>query len=135
MGEGAGVGVSRLEEIHRGNYDVSSPTGLLWWTSARASHWVHQREDGAPCGALDPTGDCHHLAVWDYSHGHNQHYHGLGGDALTCQLGGEHGCISNWTWWLRVPESRLGVPKTFYFGAVWSGSMDAHNYSATVWVD
>jgi len=119
----------------RHTYDVSSRKGLLWWTSARASHWVHQSASGAPCGAWDPSGDCHHLAVWGYPHGHNQHYQGLGGDALTCKLGGEHGCISNWTWWLQVPESRLGIPKTFYFGAAWSGSMNAHNYSATVWVD
>ena len=56
-------------------------------------------------------------------------------DWLTCQLGGEHGCISGWTWWLQYPESRLGIPKTFYFGAIPSGSMDANNYSATVWVN
>ena len=34
--------------------------------------------------------------------------------------------------WLQYPESRLGIPKAFDFGATPSGSVDVNNYSATV---
>ncbi len=101
----------------------------------RASRWIHTYSNGVSCDEWSMEEDCHHLAAWDYTYGHNSHYHGTGGDWLTCQLGGEHGCISGWTWWLQYPESRLGIPKTFCFGAIPSGSMDANNYSATVWVN
>jgi hypothetical protein len=113
----------------------SSTSGPEWYGEARASHWIHTRVDGTLCGALDPTEACHHLAAWDYPYGYDQKYYGTGGYNTTCNFSGSNGCIDKWTWWLKVPESRLGVPKTFYFTAVWSGSMEAYNYAAIVWVN
>jgi len=62
--------------------------GPEWWFSgARADHFEF------PCCV-------HVLAVWTFPYGHDPHFHGAGGDATTCSS--NHGCISNWTWWLQV---------------------------------
>lgn len=76
----------------------------------------------------------HVLAVWDHPQGHDPHFHGAGGDATTCVNNGGHGCINEWVWWLREPNSKLGVPKTWYSTNFHNGSNNANNYSATVWV-
>lgn len=40
-----------------------------WWTSARASHFIHQWGNGDPCSSWGTQEDCHHLATWDYPQG------------------------------------------------------------------
>lgn len=104
-----------------------------WYGTSSASFWRHMTAQGESCGALNPDENCHHLATWTRPYGNGPHFVGSGGDAATCNS--NHGCISQWTWWLLTPESRLGVPKSFYFPYVLSGSMVASNYTASVWYD
>lgn len=100
----------------------SSPSPEWWGEGARAYR-------------IEDAGNWEYLANWSHPYGYGPHYWGTGGDGTTCQFGGEHGCISNWVWWLLSPESKLGLPKTFMIGAAWSGAGDANNYSATVWME
>lgn len=102
-----------------------------WYGTCAASFWRHLTEQGQTCPAWSPAGNCHHLATWTRPYGNNPHYTGSGGDSATCAS--SHGCISQWTWWLRTPESRLGVPKSFYFIGI--GPMTISNYIASVWYD
>lgn len=102
-----------------------------WYGTSAASFWRHLTDQGQTCGALSWADNCHHLATWIRPYGNSAHFVGSGGDASTCSS--SHGCISQWTWWLQTPESRLGVPKSFYF--VGSGAMVASNYTASVWYD
>ncbi len=95
----------------------------LWWAvGAIANHWEYPVVDG----------EQHNLAVWSASDGTDAHYLGPAGDSATCVS--TSGCISNWTWWLKYPESKLGVPKSFLLLQGWAGANDIHNYSATVWL-
>jgi len=104
--------------------EPSGPPGPKHWVSARADYWEEVWQNG----------ERHYLAVWDEPYGHNPHFHGLGGDRVTCC--NTHRCIGNWTWWLTHPKSKLGVPKSFRnFCGVPFGSKNIHNYSATVWMD
>ncbi len=112
---------------------VQAPSPKMWGSGAHATGWVHQTVDGTPCSAFSLSDACHHLVTWNYTYGNDPHYIGDGGDGLTCLLNGGHGCISEWSWWLLYPQSRLGVPKTFYFGAAAGGAMESWFYTATVW--
>ncbi len=97
-----------------------APPTLKWWASGvRADHFEFPQW-------------WHVLAVWTFPYGHDPHFHGAGGDATTCNS--NHGCISEWTWWLQVPESKLGVPKQWWVTNFQNGSGSPSNYSATVWI-
>lgn len=110
---------------------VSEPESL--WVVNNANGWTHQTVGGQGCGAHDWDENCHHLVTWNLPQGNNPHYHGTGGDNATCLT--THGCIGNWAWWLQNPQSRLGVPKTFYFPQSWGGAQNANSYSASVWLN
>lgn len=100
------------------------PPSPKHWVSDRADYWEEVFQNG----------ERHYLAVWDEPHGHDPHFHGIGGDAVTCCS--THGCIDNWSWWSTNPKSKLGVPKSFRnVCGVLFGSLDIHNYSATVWMN
>jgi hypothetical protein len=103
---------------------TKAPSPNWWLPDVRADHWEYEWTGG----------EVHWLATWTSPRGHNPHYHGLGGDPLTCVLAG---CIENWVWWTQVPISRLGVPKRFIIldPTLWGDAENVHNYSATVWID
>ena len=67
----------------------------------------------------------HWLVVWGQIQCYDQHF--VPGDWQTCGSG--YGCISNWTWWLKYPESKLGVPSTWR--SIWPGAQALYNYIAT----
>lgn len=114
----------------------SSFTSPEWYGTATASFWRHLTDQGQTCSPISSAESCHHLATWTRPYGNSPHYLGSGGDSATCWS--NHGCISQWSWWLTTPESRLGVPKTFYFLGSWGvggGGNNINNYSASVWYD
>jgi len=76
----------------------------------------------------------HYLAEWNAPNAYGPQFLGTGGFNTTCSYSGSNGCIDQWTWWLKYPISRLGVPKTFLLTAAWAGANDIENYSATVWL-
>jgi hypothetical protein len=92
-----------------------------WWGHVLASRW----EPGWV--GWDP----HLLAVWTFPYCHQQEYLGPGGYQDTCSS--SHGCIGNWTWWLTYPESKLGVPRSWWIlnPARWNIS----NYRARCWIN
>ncbi len=102
-------------------WELFSPPSPTYWISARADHWE----------TVYVNGEEHKLAVWNEPYGFDPHFHGPGGDMVTCCS--THGCIWNWTWWLRYPQSKLGVPKSFLICGFFFDSQNISNYSATVW--
>jgi hypothetical protein len=92
-----------------------APPKPEWWAGFTPYRWEH---------VIDQKGD-HWLAVWGEIQCYDQHY--TPGDWQTCDSG--YGCISNWTWWLQTPESKLGVPSTWR--SIWPGAQDLNNYTAT----
>lgn len=143
--KGITVGLDMMLHVGRGMLSIAtapSPTkdddksvanlvGPAWYGNSVASFWRHLTDQGQTCPAWSTAENCHHLATWTRPYGNSPHYIGSGGDNATC--GSNHGCISQWTWWLLTPESRLGVPKSFYFTGI--GPMTASNYTASVWYD
>lgn len=97
-----------------------SPPQPLWWARIRANHWEFPWSDWRP----------HVLAVWNFPYCHDQQYHGPGGYADTCSS--SHGCIDQWTWWLKDPQSKLGVPGSWWLGK--PERRDIYNYSAVCWI-
>ena len=87
------------------------PQPAGWWERNRPYRWEYV-EGG------------HWLAVWNGYWCSDQHY--LPGDWQTCPSG--HGCIGSWTWWIRYPESKLGVPS--HWRSIWPGAKDLGNYEA-----
>lgn len=93
----------------------------LWWARISASRWEFPWADWRP----------HVLAVWNAPHCHSPQYHGPGGYADTCSS--SHGCIDQWTWWIRYPESKLGVPGSWWIMR-WE-RRNINNYSAVCWIN
>ncbi len=90
------------------------PPQPQWWATTHPYRWEYV-EGG------------HWLAVWGGTDGYDQHY--VPGDWQTCFSG--YGCIDSWTWWLKYPESKLGVPSTWR--STWPGATNLNNYIATCW--
>jgi hypothetical protein len=80
--------------------DGVQPLASFRW--AGASRWENPWVGGQP----------HKLAVWTAPHCRLQEYRGPGGYADTCSS--SHGCINLWSWWLLSPESKLGVPLSWW---------------------
>ena len=91
------------------------PPQPLWWATTHPYRW--EEVDG------------HYLAVWSGIYCHNQHY--VPGDWQTCFSG--YGCIDSWTWWLKYPESKLGVPSHWRDYWPLSDAKNLNNYIATCW--
>ncbi len=98
------------------------PPQPLWWGRVYADHWEF------PIEGLRP----HVLAVWTLPYCHQQQYHGPGGYADTCSS--SHGCIDQWTWWLRYPQSKLGVPSSWWSSLFHPERRNIRNYSALCWI-
>ena len=79
------------------------PLGL--WMYTNPSRWEYPFVGGR----------WHVLGVWSGRSGYGQAYTGPGGYSDTCSS--SHGCIDTWTWWLTYPESKLGIPFTWYWGS------------------
>ncbi len=97
----------------------SDPPQPLWWGRAYADHWEFPIVGGRP----------HVLAVWTLPYCHEQQYHGPGGYQDTCSS--SHGCIDQWTWWLQFPQSKLGVPFSWW---IYPPRQNIGNYSARCWI-
>lgn len=80
--------------------DGVQPLGSWGWMNA--SRWETPWEGGRP----------HKLAVWTAPWCRRQQYLGPGGYQDTCSS--PHGCIDQWSWWLLSPESKLGVPFSWW---------------------
>lgn len=74
-----------------------------WWAYNNPYKWEYPFEGGR----------WHVLGVWSGSNGYGQEYTGPGGYDDTCSS--NHGCIDNWTWWSLNPESKLGIPFTWFW--------------------
>lgn len=96
------------------------PPQPTWWGRVIATRW----EDAWSGGRL------HKLTVWNLPFCHSQEYLGPGGYADTCSS--NHGCIDQWTWWLRTPESKLGVPYLWWLFK--PERRNINNYRATCWI-
>lgn len=72
------------------------------WGWMYSSRWEFPWEGGRP----------HVLAVWTAPWCRRQQYLGPGGYQDTCSS--PHGCIDQWTGWLLSPESKLGVPSSWW---------------------
>lgn len=101
--------------------DGIQPTG--WWSQHLASRWETPWEGGR----------WHKLAVWTATQCYGQEYLGPGGYQDTCSS--PHGCIDQWTWWLLYPESKLGVPLSWWLAPLKPGRRTISNYRATCWID
>lgn len=110
--------------------EPSGPVAPLgWWTTTRAYKVDHVFDD--------PPFVPHYGALFNGTHGYNQHYLGPGGDAATCNSGS--GCISAWNWWGTEGDVLL-LPKCWLFSTLCvSGQIPDHwnaqNYQATMFFD
>jgi hypothetical protein len=102
--------------------DKGSTPQPLWWARVYADQWEDVWSGGRP----------HKLAVWLLPYCHQQQYHGSGGYADTCSS--SHGCIDQWTWWLRSPVSKLGVPYSWWIDPFKPDRRNIRNYSAVCWI-
>lgn len=92
------------------------PLGSWGWMYG--SRWEDAWSGGRP----------HILAVWTAPWCRRQQYLGPGGYQDTCSS--PHGCIDQWTWWLQYPESKLGVPLSWW-AVPWKWERrNIHNYLA-----
>lgn len=95
----------------------------LWWARIFGSHWEYPFVNYRP----------HVLAVWTRPRCYGQQFHGSGGYQDTCSSG--HGCIDQWTWWTRSPQSKLGVPGSGWLVPWRTDRRAISNYSAACWFD
>ncbi|MCX2728379.1 hypothetical protein OO015_12850 [Thermomicrobium sp. 4228-Ro] len=95
----------------------------LWWARIRGDHWEFPFVDYRP----------HVLAIWSRPSCYSPQFHGSAGNQDTCSSG--HGCIGQWTWWMRAPQSKLGVPGRWWVTPWRADRRNISNYSAVCWFD
>lgn len=86
-----------------------------WWGVGSPYRWEEVNDQNGH----------HWLAVWAAQQCYNQQY--TPGNLLTCVP--IYGCIDSWAWWLKYPESKLGVPETWR--NILPGAKNLSNYTAS----